>query len=177
MGFSIYAKAFDMCYRTRYALKGANGEKVYFFFVYHFSYHSLGDLSTTLEMTVLSQLFFTRKGDLSREGTFGGEVCGNKEDKQKSEGLPRLYIAILKWDESPAYFLFAFSIKSLLALNAGTFLDSITILSPLEGCKPSFLALSLSSKVPKPKMVTFSPFKSASLIMSKTEFTISWQNA
>ena len=53
MGFSIYAEAFDMCYRTRYALKGVNGEKVYFFFVYHFSYHSLGDLSTALEMTVI----------------------------------------------------------------------------------------------------------------------------
>ena len=28
-GFSIYAKAFDMCYRTRYALKGVMVRKVY----------------------------------------------------------------------------------------------------------------------------------------------------
>ena len=86
--FSIYAKAFDMCCRTRYALKGVNGtlknelmqgimnwlchefslrsmncpkghcgEKVYIFFVFHCPYHSLGDLSTTLEMTVLGQLY------------------------------------------------------------------------------------------------------------------------
>ena len=31
-----------------------------------YSYHKLGDLSTSLEMTVLGQLFFTRKDDLSR---------------------------------------------------------------------------------------------------------------
>ena len=41
-------------------------EKVYGFFVYSYSYHKLGDLSTSLEMTVLSQLFLTRKDDLSR---------------------------------------------------------------------------------------------------------------
>ena len=41
-------------------------EKVYGFLVYSYSYHKLGDLSTTLEMTVLSQLFLTRKDDLSR---------------------------------------------------------------------------------------------------------------
>ena len=120
-GFSIYAKAFDMCYRTRYALKRAwwwekckfsflllfvrhrgetphtviqsvseespgkdtdlwwslrckwsfptesevclwqvkfhlwwsYGGKSIYFFVYRCSYHKLGDLSTTLEMTVL----------------------------------------------------------------------------------------------------------------------------
>ena len=58
-----------MCYRTRYALKGVNGEKIYVLIVYHCSYHSLGDLSTTLEMTVLSQLFLqgrtTLPGDSS----------------------------------------------------------------------------------------------------------------
>ena len=29
LGFSIYAKAFDMCYRTRYAIKGVMVGKVY----------------------------------------------------------------------------------------------------------------------------------------------------
>ena len=47
------------------ALKGIVVKSIYFF-VYRCSYHKLGDLSTTLEMTVHSQLFFTRKDDLSR---------------------------------------------------------------------------------------------------------------
>ena len=42
------------------------GGKSIYFFVYRCSYRRLGDLSTTLEMTVLSQLFFTRKDDHSR---------------------------------------------------------------------------------------------------------------
>ena len=50
-----------MCCRTRYALKGVMVGNCIYFFVYHCSCQSLGDLSTTLEMTVLSQLFFTRK--------------------------------------------------------------------------------------------------------------------
>ena len=53
MRLSIYAKAFDMCYRTRYALKGVNGGKSIYFFVCPCSYHKLGDLSTSLEMTVI----------------------------------------------------------------------------------------------------------------------------
>ena len=47
-------------------LKDIVVKKVYGFFVWPCSYHSLGDLSTSLEMTLLSQLFFTRKDDLSR---------------------------------------------------------------------------------------------------------------
>ena len=69
-GFSIYAKAFDMCCRTRYALKGVMVGKVYISLFFHCSYHSLGDLSTTLEMTVLGRVF------LQGRTTFPGDSSG-----------------------------------------------------------------------------------------------------
>ena len=42
--------------------KGHCGGKSIYFFVCPCSYHKLGDLSTTLEMTVLGQLFFYKDG-------------------------------------------------------------------------------------------------------------------
>ena len=55
-----------MCYRTRYALKGVAVIKEYSLFR-HCSYQKLGDLSTTLEMTVHRQLFFYKEGRPSQE--------------------------------------------------------------------------------------------------------------
>ena len=58
---TVPPRHFDQAERVEKSLKA----KQY----YNYSYHKQGDLSTTLEMTVLSQLIITRKNLLERKPT------------------------------------------------------------------------------------------------------------